>query len=330
MELPNRYITRMILFLVLVAGACSILFPALQNAVMTNPPLNALIILVFLFGVCLNFHSVFALYKEIKWVKAPVLSLSDPDLHKLRLLSPLALVLKNNKAKGNAVLSPVIARTILDSVGMRLEEGRDISKYIIGLSTFLGLLGTFWGLMATVGAVAEVIQSLNVSGEEATQAFNTIKNSLELPLSGMGTAFSSSLLGLSGALIVGFLDLQASRAQNNFYNGLDEYLATLTRYSSSVGSMSDESVTSNGAYANALLEQVVESLADIRSQLKKSETQAQERMQTDMDILRFVSRIDHNIDQTDKRSEMRQETLMTEVRNSFRLLVRTISGKDNS
>ena len=159
-------------------------------------------------------------------------------------------------------------------------------------------------------------------------SFNTIKNSLEQPLAGMGTAFSSSLLGLSGALIVGFLDLQTSRAQNNFYNGLDEYLASLTRYSSSVGSMSDESVTSNGAYANALLEQVVESLADIRSQLKKTQTQEPERMQADMDLLRIISRIDHNVNLFDKRSETRQETLLTEVRDSFKLLVRTISGKD--
>ena len=327
MELPNRYVTRMFLFLILVAGACAVLYPALQNAFLTNPALNSLIAVVFLFGVGMNFHSVFALYREIRWIKAPALSLTDADLQKLRLLSPLALVLTNNRAKGNAVLSPTIARTILDSVEMRLEESRDISKYLIGLSTFLGLLGTFWGLMDTVGAVATVIKSLNVSGEEATEAFNTIKNSLELPLSGMGTAFSSSLLGLSGALVVGFLDLQAGRAQNNFYNGLDEHLASLTRYSSSVGS-GDDSVTSNGAYANALLEQVVESLADIRLQLKKGESGAQERVQTDMDLLRIISRIDHNVNQIDKRSEARQEILLREIRDSFKLLVRTISGQD--
>ena len=327
MELPNRYVTRMFLFLILVAGACAVLYPALQNAFLTNPALNSLIAVVFLFGVGMNFHSVFALYREIRWIKAPALSLTESDLQKLRLLSPLALVLKNNRAKGNAVLSPTIARTILDSVEMRLEESRDISKYLIGLSTFLGLLGTFWGLMDTVGAVATVIKSLNVSGEEATEAFNTIKNSLELPLSGMGTAFSSSLLGLSGALIVGFLDLQAGRAQNNFYNGLDEHLASLTRYSSSVGN-GDDSVTSNGAYANALLEQVVESLADIRLQLKKGESGVQERVQTDMDLLRIISRIDHNVNQIDKRSEARQEILLREIRDSFKLLVRTISGQD--
>ena len=328
MELPNRYVTRMFLFLFLVAGAGAILFPVLSNAFLTNPALNSLIALVFLFGVGLNFHSVFALYREIKWLKAPALSLDDAALQKLRLLSPLALVLKTNRAKGNAVLSPTIARTILDSVEMRLEESRDISKYLIGLSTFLGLLGTFWGLMETVGAVATVIKSLNVSGEEATQAFNTIKTSLELPLSGMGTAFSSSLLGLSGALIVGFLDLQAGRAQNNFYNGLDEHLASLTRYSSAVGNQSDETVTSNAAYANALLEQVVESLSDIRSQLQKNEAKSQESAQTDLDILRFISRIDHNVNQIDKRSEARQEILLREVRDSFKLLIRTISGQD--
>lgn len=328
MDIPNRYIMRMFLFLTLVAGGCTILYPALEHAFMTNPALNGLIILVLLFGIGLNFRSVVLLRREIRWINAPVLSMEPDDLEKLRLLSPLAVVLKNNQAKGNAVLSPTIARTILDSVGMRLEESRDISRYLIGLSTFLGLLGTFWGLMSTVGAVAEVIQSLNVSGEEATQAFNTIKNSLELPLSGMGTAFSSSLLGLSGALIMGFLDLQAGRAQNNFYNGLDEHLASLTRYSSSVGSMSDESVTSNGAYTNALLEQMVESLADIRRQLQKSETLEQEKSQADIDVLRFISRIDHNVSQIDKRSEARQETLLREVRDSFKLLVRTISGTD--
>lgn len=328
MELPNRYMMRMFLFLTLVAGGCTILYPALEQAFMTNPALNGLIILVLLFGIGLNFRSVFLLRKEIGWINAPFLNMQPDALEGLRLLSPLAVVLKNNQDKGNAVLSPTIARTILDSVGMRLEESRDISRYLIGLSTFLGLLGTFWGLMSTVGAVAEVIRSLNVSGEEATQAFNTIKNSLELPLSGMGTAFSSSLLGLSGALIMGFLDLQSGRAQNNFYNGLDEHLASLTRYSSSVGSMSDESVTSNGAYANALLEQVVESLADIRRQLQKAETTEQEKSQTDVDVLRFISRIDHNVSQIDKRSEARQETLLREVRDSFKLLVRTISGTD--
>ena len=327
MEFPGRYIARMVLFLALVCIAGVLLFPFLKSAFFTNPVLNGLIAFVLAAGIILNFRSVFVLRKEVRWINKQPLPLDDAALAPLRLLSPLALILKNNRAKGNAVISPTIARSVLDSVGMRLEEVRDISRYLIGLSTFLGLLGTFWGLMSTVGAVGDVIRALNVSGESASDAFNTIKTSLEAPLSGMGTAFSSSLLGLAGALVMGFLDLQANGAQNHFYNGLDEHLAALTRYASGVGS-TDDSVTSNAAYTNALLEQMVESMADIRRQLQIDDAKAQERDQNDTDLLRYISRIDRSISQIDKNSEARQEILLREVRDSFRLLIRTISGTD--
>ena len=327
MEFPGRYIARMVLFLALVCIAGVLLFPFLKSAFFTNPVLNGLIAFVLAAGIILNFRSVFVLRKEVRWINKQPLPLDDAALAPLRLLSPLALILKNNRAKGNAVISPTIARSVLDSVGMRLEEVRDISRYLIGLSTFLGLLGTFWGLMSTVGAVGDVIRALNVSGESASDAFNTIKTSLEAPLSGMGTAFSSSLLGLAGALVMGFLDLQANGAQNHFYNGLDEHLAVLTRYASGVGS-TDDSVTSNAAYTNALLEQMVESMADIRRQLQIDGAKAQERAQNDTDLLRYISRIDRSISQIDKNSEARQEILLREVRDSFRLLIRTISGTD--
>lgn len=327
MEFPGRYIARMVLFLALVCIAGVLLFPFLKSAFFTNPVLNGLIAFVLAAGIILNFRSVFVLRKEVRWINKQPLPLDDAALAPLRLLSPLALILKNNRAKGNAVISPTIARSVLDSVGMRLEEVRDISRYLIGLSTFLGLLGTFWGLMSTVGAVGDVIRALNVSGESASDAFNTIKTSLEAPLSGMGTAFSSSLLGLAGALVMGFLDLQANDAQNHFYNGLDEHLAALTRYASGVGS-TDDSVTSNAAYTNALLEQMVESMADIRRQLQINDAKAQERAQNDTDLLRYISRIDRSISQIDKNSEARQEILLREVRDSFRLLIRTISGTD--
>ena len=327
MEFPGRYIARMVLFLALVCIAGVLLFPFLKSAFFTNPVLNGLIAFVLAAGIILNFRSVFVLRKEVRWINKQPLPLDDAALAPLRLLSPLALILKNNRAKGNAVISPTIARSVLDSVGMRLEEVRDISRYLIGLSTFLGLIGTFWGLMSTVGAVGDVIRALNVSGESASDAFNTIKTSLEAPLSGMGTAFSSSLLGLAGALVMGFLDLQANGAQNHFYNGLDEHLAALTRYASGVGS-TDDSVTSNAAYTNALLEQMVESMADIRRQLQIDDAKAQERAQNDTDLLRYISRIDRSISQIDKNSEARQEILLREVRDSFRLLIRTISGTD--
>ncbi len=327
MNLPRRYVVRMLFFLFLVGGACVLLYPVLQKTFMTNPVLNGLIAFVLFIGIILNFRSVLVLNKEIRWITNETLPLDDASVAPLRLLSPLALILKNNRAKGNAVISPTIARSVLDSVGMRLEETRDISRYLIGLSTFLGLLGTFWGLMSTVGAVGDVISSLNVSGESATDAFNTIKDGLQAPMSGMGTAFSSSLIGLAGALIMGFLDLQAGGAQNHFYNGLDEHLVALTRYASGIGS-SDDSVTSNAAYTNALLEQLVESLADIRRQMQKDADAANENAQNETELLRFASRIDRTLSQIDKGADTRQETLLRELRDSFRVLTRTVSGTD--
>ncbi|MCQ2914863.1 MAG: flagellar motor protein MotA [Alphaproteobacteria bacterium] len=329
MLLPKRYILRMSFFLAIVFSACALLFPILKSTFLNNIALNSLIVFVLFSGIILNFRSVLVLRKEIKWINVVPLNLEDNAIKSLRLLSPLALILKNNKAKGNAVISPTIARTVLDSVDMRLEEVKDISRYLIGLSTFLGLLGTFWGLMGTVGSVGQVISSLNVAGDSATDAFNTIKDSLALPLSGMGTAFSSSLLGLGGALIMGFLDLQATGAQNHFYNGLDEHLASLTRYSSSIGS-SDDSVTSNGSYTNALLEQLVENMADIRNQMKRDTDKRQETLANDAEHLRFLSRIDRCLSQIDKANETHSDAVLKELRDSFRLLIRTISSNNEN
>ena len=207
MTSPNRYITRMALFLSCVGAAVFFLYPALEKVFWASPALNGLILGVLCVGVFLNFRAVVVLKREIFWIEKKQMALDDGALSSIRLLSPLALILKNNKAKGNAVLAPSIVRSVLDSVSMRLDEDRELSRYLIGLSTFLGLLGTFWGLMLTISSVGTVIQSLNVTGENATEMFEVVRNGLKGPLDGMGTAFSSSLLGLTGALILGFLDL---------------------------------------------------------------------------------------------------------------------------
>lgn len=329
MTSPNRYITRMLLFLFFVGVSAFLLYPPLETAFWSNPALNGLILSVLFIGILLNFRAVIVLRREIKWIDKKKMSLDDESLKRIRFLSPLALILKNNRAKGNAVLAPFIVRSVMDSVSMRLDEDRELSRYLIGLSTFLGLLGTFWGLMLTISSVGEVIQSLNVAGEDAVEMFNVVKQGLQGPLDGMGTAFSTSLLGLVGALILGFLDLQVSRGQNNFYNELDEFLATLTRYSSSVGAASDDNVTSNAAYGNALLEQAVESLSDMRVLLRRDTDNASMNDKVMGDILRVMMQIEADLARAEARSDARNEALLRELRDSFKLMARTVSGKEN-
>ncbi|MTH98030.1 flagellar motor protein MotA [Roseibium sp. RKSG952] len=223
---PRAYLSFMIIFLVIVAFIAFILFPQIQTAFMSNPGLNGLIVFVGVFGILLLFGRVIRLFPEIAWVNN--FRMGDPSLDTRSpvLLAPMATLLGNKV--GEMALTPSTARTILDSIGMRLEESREISRYLTGLLVFLGLLGTFWGLLQTVSAVGSTIQSLDVGSGDSNVIFEELKAGLEAPLSGMGTAFSSSLFGLTGSLILGFLDLQAGQAQNRFYTELEDWLSTVT------------------------------------------------------------------------------------------------------
>ena len=160
-------------------------------------------------------------------------------------------------------------RTLLDGIASRLEESRDLARYFIGLSIFLGLLGTFWGLLGTVASVGDVIQNLSITGDDIALVFDDLKEGLEAPLGGMGTAFSSSLFGLTGSLVLGFLDLQAGQAQNAFYNDLEEWLSGMTRLTSG-GSISERE-QGVSAYTEALLEQTAESMDELQRILGRSE-----------------------------------------------------------
>lgn len=223
---PRAYLSFMIIFLVIVAFIAFILNRQISIAFMSNPGLNGLIVMVAAFGILLLFGRVIRLFPEITWVNS--FRIGDPGLETRSpvLLAPMASLLGNKV--GDMALTPTTARSILDSIGMRLEESREISRYLTGLLVFLGLLGTFWGLMQTVSAVGNTIQSLDVGSGDANVIFEDLKAGLEAPLSGMGTAFSSSLFGLTGSLVLGFLDLQAGQAQNRFYNELEDWLSTVT------------------------------------------------------------------------------------------------------
>lgn len=224
---PWIYLWRMIIFLVIAAMITLILYRQIATAFMSNPGLNGLIIGVGLIGILLTFRQVIRLFPEVSWVNG--FRIGEPGLEVRRppvLLAPMATLLGNKV--GEMTLSPSTMRSILDSIGTRLDEAREMARYLTGLLVFLGLLGTFWGLLQTVSAVGSTIQSLDVGSGDANVIFEDLKAGLEAPLSGMGTAFSSSLFGLTGSLILGFLDLQAGQAQNRFYNELEDWLSTLT------------------------------------------------------------------------------------------------------
>ncbi|MBR0793917.1 flagellar motor protein MotA [Bradyrhizobium jicamae] len=225
---PRIFLVRMLVFLVLCGLIGFVLYKQIVTAFFANPGLNALIGLVLLIGVILAFRQVIRLYPEVAWVNN--FRIADPGLaieRRPTLLAPMAAILGGERT-GRMTISQQTMRHLLDSIATRLDEARDISRYMTGLLVFLGLLGTFWGLIETVGSVGKVIDGLKVGGD-AGALFETLKEGLAAPLGGMGISFSSSLFGLAGSLILGFLDLQSSQAQNRFYTDLEDWLATTVR-----------------------------------------------------------------------------------------------------
>ena len=220
---PVVYLVKILIFLIIVAFVGLILSAQVTQFYWANPFINSLILLVAATGIFLSFRQIVRLFPEIKWLN----SLQDGGLNDARppvLLAPVAGILRDRI--GESVITPASMRSILDSVGNRLDEAKDTSRYLTGLLVFLGLLGTFYGLLQTVTSVASVIQTLDASSSDTATLFTNLKDGLTAPLGGMGTAFSASLFGLSGSLILGFLDLQTSQAQNRFYTNLEDWLAT--------------------------------------------------------------------------------------------------------
>jgi hypothetical protein len=221
---PRIFLFRMLVFVVLGGLVAFLLHKQIEVAYMANPGLNTLIIAVLVVGIILTLRQVIRLYPEIAWVNN--FRLADPGLAMERppvLLAPMAAILGSRV--GRMAISAQMLRGILDSIATRLDEARDITRYMTGLLVFLGLLGTFWGLIETVGSVGAVIQGLKATGD-AGSMFDSLRQGLAAPLSGMGISFSSSLFGLAGSLVLGFLDLQSSQAQNRFYTELEDWLST--------------------------------------------------------------------------------------------------------
>ncbi len=218
---PRIFLVRMVVFLILAAFVALILYQQISHAFMANPGLNGLIIGVLAIGILLGLRQVTRLMPEIRWVNS-FAGTGKPSTAPPVLLAPLASIFGGSS--GPQSISAVTLRALLDSVGTRLDESREIARYLTGLLVFLGLLGTFWGLLETVGSISGVIKSMT-GGGDPTAMFDDLKNGLSAPIAGMSVSFTSSLFGLSGSLILGFLDLQAGQAQNRFYNELEDLLS---------------------------------------------------------------------------------------------------------
>jgi hypothetical protein len=225
---PQVFVLSMIIFLAIVAFIAAILTRQISSAFATNPGLNGLILGVLVVGILLAFAQTIRLFREVRWVNS---FRAGSEVTEPVLLAPMKALLSRSSSMAFSTSS---MRTMLDSIATRLDESRDISRYLIGLLVFLGLLGTFWGLLATIGSIGDTIQSLDPGSGDAAAVLDALKAGLAAPLAGMGTAFSSSLFGLAGSLVLGFLDLQAGRAQTRFYTELENWLSSVTDLSSDI------------------------------------------------------------------------------------------------
>lgn len=292
---PVRQITLMLIVLALVSFGANFLFPQVAPVFLANPYLNGFIVFVFVIGVIACFWQVWQLVVSVGWIEGYVgEGQAGKSLARApRLLAPLASLFRARGARMQ--IGAASSRSILDSVATRIDEARDITRYIVNLLIFLGLLGTFFGLATTVPAVVETIRSLAPqAGEEGIHVFERLMTGLEAQLGGMGTAFASSLLGLAGSLVVGLLELFASHGQNRFYRELEEWLSTITRLGFSSGDHDGEGM--DGAAASGVLEHVavqMEALQSLFTQSDVSRALVDERLGTLADaVARLAAQIE--------------------------------------
>lgn len=328
MTRPNIYLIRMLLFLAAVAGVAALLSQKLLIAFANNPPLNGLIAAVLLAGIAWNLRQVLRLSPEVSWIEAFRIA---PDRAGTAapptLLAPMAsmLVARADAHEGRRItLSAAITRGMLDSLASRLDESRELSRYTTGLLIFLGLLGTFWGLLLTVGSVSDVIGGLSVGSGDINAMFEQLKSGLAKPLHGMGTAFSSSMFGLSGALVLGFLDLTAGQAQNRFFNELEEWLAVLTRVS---GGVLGEGEAPIPVYVQALLEQTAENLEALQRIISRGEEGRVASNQALVALTERMGTVAEALHRLSGELSVSQAQLATDLRQEMRLVARMIAGR---
>ncbi len=328
MSQPIRVLFSILAVLAGLATVALLLIEPLTRAFAATPVFNGVIVGVFAIGVLVNLRGVFRLQKEVRWIEA--FRRSSPERRPSErpvLLGPMAQMLSGERRAQS--LSTASTRSLLDSVYLRLEEQRDLSRYLIGLLIFLGLLGTFWGLLLTIGSVADIIGGLS-AGNDALAMFDTLKNKLREPLSGMATSFSTSLFGLAGSLALGLIDLFAARASNRFYSELEDWLSGMTRLSS--GGAIGDGEASVPAYVQALLEQTADGLERMQRAFGEAERERRGASEQLGELSTQLARLTET--QTELRSVLRQfaqaghaeSGMSDDLRAEFRLLSRTIAA----
>ncbi len=289
---PGGYILNMLVFVGIVGAIAFYLSPLspqpnplLVDAFNANPMLNGLILFILLVGIVYNLRQAAVVSPAVNWVRSFRNSV-DPSRTRLPrppgLTGAMARILLDADERGGR-LSQETSRAILDSIGQRIDEGREFGRYITNLLVFLGLLGTFWGLLQTVDAVAAVISGLATNGSgETTDALAQLINNLEAPLSGMGTAFSSSLFGLAGSLVIGFLDIQAGQAQNRFYSDLEDWLSGITEVGVARPAGNTSSLSASSEDVLGALQNIEMALARLNENQAESQKQAADNVRREI------------------------------------------------
>ncbi len=312
---PHRALLWMAVFTGALTTLLIFLREPLLKAFQANAAFNGVIVAVLAVGLLVTLKQVLALYQEARWIdefrrKNP----ARKNRQETRLLAPMARMLDRHD-EGQFTLSAGSLRSLLDSIRSRLDDSRDISRYLVGLLIFLGLLGTFWGLLLTIGDVGQVIGGLNPQDGAGAVVFERLKAGLEGPLAGMAVAFSSSLFGLAGSLILGFFDLQAGHAQNRFFNDLEEWLSSVTRLSS--GALPGDGEAGVPAYVQALLEQTADGLERMQRALGDQSTHRSELHHQLATLNRHMA---------DMGQQMQKDALSEDLRQELRLLNRTLAA----
>ena len=317
MTKPYRILMWMVVFVFSAAIAATFVYDPIIFAFKTNPWFNTLILIVLFIGIIYNFRQVFSLYKEVDWIVS-FRNANGKDASQITtsLLAPMSRML-SKKESDRLTLSAISMRSLLDSIGNRLEESRDISRYLIGLLIFLGLLGTFWGLLVTISSVGNVIEGMSAEDSASLLLFENLKAGLQEPLSGMGIAFSSSLFGLAGSLVLGFLDLQAGHAQRRFFNELEEWLSDVTHLSS--GALPGDGEAPVPVYVQALLEQTADGINSLQRTLSD---QTNERSRLDTHLLTLTRQL-AELGEYLKRD---RQPFSEELRKELRILTKTIGA----
>ena len=340
---PRSYMLRMVVILAVTLVIIGLLFKQLVAAFSGNLALNSVIVATALIGVAFIFRQTWRLVPEAKWLsdiqKTNTISQSAP---RPVLLATVHVMLSDASEDGQ--LSALSLRSVLDGVAARLDEAREISRYFIGLLVFLGLLGTFWGLLQTIGSVGRVVGGLDLSNTDFDAMMSQLRNGLDAPLAGMATAFSSSLFGLGGSLVIGFLDLQLGQAMGRFFNEVEDWLSAFAKFSDQTASPSDggrqalaQGLSEEGARAMITLASAMDAAQRDRAEQTRQITSLNttlavlsEQMADDRRLREQLAQLNIQIQQLtsslDEKARLQQETVSTELRALSTAIVK-LAGK---